>query len=1366
MPKSLAGAKPKFNFGTTEFNPQFVNDIDKALYITAQDKKSSSDDLYRQFLQDNGFTNEQINQYGTGLKKFMLTQAQTAINNGEIGGPLPIDYMRVVVPNEYRSIIGLSQTPTKSAQIAPVQTPEGPGTVVTTTPSPKQTPAVPVAGITEQGPSSDTDFQIGNYSRQQFEGAIPGVVDVIRTIHANLYPGTRLNLSVNNNIGVNTFGRYTPDLDLQKVVSKPELTIEINLSAIRKQMSKEKDQQRFLLKTLFHELSHPLQYTWLNTVDKKTFEAILKQYIKERNPSAAHRAALYNMLADGRKDIDAKYRAQLLKSIGLNNDVDLQLFLLDKNKVAPIGSGDILNDNYIRSFNEWVAEQGAKWMTKELKSIVPQTVFEKFQKSVLDGLRRMYKAVSEALGIKFREGAFEKMLREVYGKKTTTPPVKSYEEFGRSSKEYKDIITRVVNGRAYKSQELNFVGVTPTDVDQNVKEPPVPTGPAAQQPTKTYNDLKYLLAPDDKSMTGFVGRTLRSIVGAEPGESISRAFVRNVVNSNIPFLERDDLRNLGKFIEGLMNSTGRVMGTVLISPMGYNRATKSFYFHSGPDDKALKDIFAKVGTKYAEQFQLVALAARELALRKERGVYVKGNNGETVLPDGITKLSNKDLQDVVNSANPIVKEALAEFQKFNDKMIEMSVQAGLIPRNLAERFKTLMYTPMYRVQEQAMKDDPNIGIFGGIIDALKDPQGVTAYKNKVGSLETGSINGNFYENVLRNYNAIVSAAVRNVAYQETANTLTKIARNGGDTTIAEVFDKPSQGTIQYRVNGEDRYMKIYDPSMFQAIAALSPQQKNVFIRAMGWFTDLLRKGVTSTPPFQLRNLIRGLVELKIKTGMPITSILRDTLDGARDTWRKGDAYRDILGDTGFGGFGFGSGSVDQAAYLQRLYKSRELSWTQWQKYPNAFMRLFDVMESLGEITEMAPRIAYYNYLRRNGVSKNDATWESVNLVNYHRHGAGNGVLGNAVSNLIPLIPFLTARIQGLYRLTEKGTEGGKTAFGRKLEKEDVLGIPKAILSRGMVVLAINAMVNMMYGDDDWYKKLSVKDRLSNMYVKVGDAIVVLPRAFEVGELFGGIPTLAFDSMRKQNGNDVTQGFLQFLSNTFMVEPIPQAFKPIAELVANKNFYTGLPIENLSDKRSPKEERFDEYTSSLAKMAGHIGKYVELSPKQIDTLLRGYLGTTATLFLGTFDALMGSAGTKPQGIFGDPNTLTGAVANLTGVASILKDQSQLNNKFIGDFYEVKQKVTEVVQSMNDAATRNDTETIKSRIEQMPQARGLFTSFNAAGEQLSKINKQMEIIRSRNDMTPDQKTQTLEQLRTTKGRIAEQMVMAAERVGVTR
>ena len=1350
LPKNLAGAKPMFGFGTAQFQPMFANGVDKALFITAGAKKSAKDAQYRGFLKDLGFTDQQINTYGKDIRSYMKDQAKTLIENEKSGGPLPVDYMRTVHPDAYSNITKGVLTPTPTAPKAPPVAGKPPVAkkppVAPIAPQlPPPTPLVtPAPGLKPKA----TRIDVSPLSEKELNNALPGVVDVARTLIQGFFPGTHFRIE--STTIPNALGRAETMMGYG-VSGMPQYVIKLDLNKIKGLAGDSVTAKQYLLKTLFHELSHPLEFTWISAADDKTFQEVIDQYVKQRNPSSVERFFLLQAVRNPLKLEDPGFTDATLKAAGLTRE-QYEIFKKSTTKTVTTAAGEgvrktAVGKDYQRSFSEWIAEQGARWMTKELKGLVPKTTFEKFQKSVLDGLKRLYRDISKMLGIVPREGAFEKLLRDIYGNRISTPP--AYLTSGNRPGS-KNIINSSVDP-AISTSENSIIG-RDSEAEAVAKETPEQrkVRERIEKLPPGMREYAGITQREDNSISGWFNGLFRNFAGANQGETLGRALLRNTVLSNLPFLERADTRNLGKFLESHQNSTGRVMGIVSMGPLGYNPSTKSFFYHNTPSDKPLLKIFEKIGVEKMDQAQLVFLAQRELALRAagQKGLNVLGKDGKPLTDD--------KLRQIIAAADPAVIEASKEFQKFNDKMVEMAVQTGLIPRDLAERFKTLMYTPMYRYQDEELKRNPNITLGGDIYDAIKNPEGVNAFNKTLGG--GGAVYADLYENMLRNYNSIVSAAVRNVAYRETADTLTKLMKNGGDTTIAEIVDKPADGTISFRVNGQDKHMVIHDPAMFQAIAALSPQEKSAFMRAASHFTGILRTGVTATPPFQLRNTIRGLVELKIKTGMPVFEIIRGFMGGVTDTWNKGDAYRTIVAQTGFGGFGFGSGYKNQADYMKRVYLSREKPLNAW----NGFLRAFDKLEGMGEITEMAPRIAYYNYLKRRGMSDADAAWEAVNLVNYHRHGAGNGVLGNVISNLIPLTPFLTARIQGLYRLLENGTEGAP----KSLVGKGVIGIPAAIVTRGLMVTIINAGINAMYGDEDWYKKLSVKDRLANMYLKVGDTVVVLPRAYEVGELFGGLPTLMLDSIRKKDGNDIAMGTAELMKKTFLFEPVPQAFKPLAELVANKNFYTGQPIESLSDKRSPKEERFDEYTSSVAKFAGQLAPYTGLSPKQVDTLIRGYLGTSATLFLGTVDSLVSTGGTRPQGVFGDPTSIAGVVGNVSGLTSILKTESQLNNKFVGDFYEIKQKVTEVVQSMNDAAARGDMATVRERLAETPQAKGLYTAFNAAAARLSEINRQMEVIRSNPRFDADKKTELLEQLRLAKGRLSEQMVLAAEKVGVTR
>lgn len=1324
LPAPLKGAKPRYSFGTAQFMPQFQNPVDMALYITAQPTKSKQDEGYRDFLKQVGFTEPEIKQFGTSIREHIKGLAKEQIDGGVTSGPLPVDYMRTVHGPTYEKIVTKSGLPEAPRPAAPAPQPAAPAA-----PAPK--PATPAA----QPPvlQQPAPFKVQPAVRTRLEKAAPGATRLLYELHSRLYPGR--SMEIKSTTAQDVYGRMRTATLPDKGMA--EFTLYMNFDKIERDFG---DKGRaYFLKTLFHEFAHPIQYTWVASADRATIDAVVQQYIKERNPTALQRVGLVNFLRNNAEGMegDAALDA-LLKRSGLTKENYLRFSksLLDKGN---FDQGAATSD-YMRSFPEWVAEKGAQWLTKDLEGLVPQTVFEKFQKQILDGLRRVYSEVARLLGIQPTEGAFEQLLRDVYGKKVVAPRPRTDTSLGNIPK---NLLNREPG--LFSAENMDRVpGPDTTSEEAKKRQAEIAKSPEVGGP------LSLLTQPEDKSVAGRTKSILADMFGALPGESLGRAFVRNSISSMVPFLERAETRNLGIMLENLMSSTGRVMGAVTINPPTYSKE-KGVGIYGGDDVKPLIKIFEKVGNAKMPEAQRIAIAQRILAERAAgRDLKFYDAQGKEI------PLTTEYLREEIKKADPVVLEALKEFDKFNGKIVDFAVDTGLIPRSLGERFKTLMYTPFYRAQDQALEENPNITLGGGIYEAIKDPNGINTFNKAVNA--GGAIHGNLYENVLRNVNAIISAGLKNVAYQETAATLTKLRRRGGDTTIAEVVDKPVDETIQFRVGGADRYMRIHDPAMFQAVASLSPKQKDAFVRAAGKVTEITRRGITATPPFQLRNLIRALVELKVKTGMPVFDILYGTVQGMKDTWRQGDAYRDILGQTGFGGFGFGSGYRDQASYMQRVYKSREEPLNAW----NGFIRAFDRLERVGELTEMGPRIAYYNYLKKSGVSDKDAAWEAVNLVNYHRHGAGNGMIGTAITYLIPLVPFLTARIQGLYRLAETGTRGAP----KSLIGNGVAGIPTAIVTRGLMVTAINMGVNMMYGEEDWYKKLSEKERLSNMYVKVGDVVVALPRSFEIGELFGGLPTLLVDNIRKGEGNDFARGLSEMLFKTFMVEPIPQFAKPLAEVYFNKNMYTGQPIENLADKNKLVELRYDEYTSSFAKMAAHLTKYVGLSPKEIDQLLRGYFGTAATLFLGTVDSLVSQGGTRPGGIFGDPQSVTGVVGNLTGVTAILKTESQLNNRFVGDFYKLKEEVTQVVRAMDDAVQKQDINSLRSYAEANPAARPLYTAFNSVAARLTKINGQMDAIRDNPTLTPDQKMAQLERLRKLKGDTAQQAVELASKMGVAR
>ena len=88
LSRELKGAKPRYGYRNANYTVSLPTDIDLALYITAQEKKSKRDTEYRQFLSDNGFTDAQIASEGAKVRGRIKAIARAAYDSDITDGPL------------------------------------------------------------------------------------------------------------------------------------------------------------------------------------------------------------------------------------------------------------------------------------------------------------------------------------------------------------------------------------------------------------------------------------------------------------------------------------------------------------------------------------------------------------------------------------------------------------------------------------------------------------------------------------------------------------------------------------------------------------------------------------------------------------------------------------------------------------------------------------------------------------------------------------------------------------------------------------------------------------------------------------------------------------------------------------------------------------------------------------------------------------------------------------------------------------------------------------------------------------------------------------------------------------------------------
>ena len=591
--------------------------------------------------------------------------------------------------------------------------------------------------------------------------------------------------------------------------------------------------------------------------------------------------------------------------------------------------------------------------------------------------------------------------------------------------------------------------------------------------------------------------------------------------------------------------------------------------------------------------------------------------------------------------------------------------------------------------------------------------------------------------------------------QKTADALDKASAMDGPKSWGRKAKEGETGQmITFYRNGEKVLYKIDDPALWTAVAGLTAKQKESFVKGLEMVGGILRAGVTIPPGFQLANLWRGKIDAYVKTGIPVyrfdqtVKAMRDVYANDKDTQR----FKII---TGMGGYLYGADAESLANTLKRGYRLKEPGGPIMQQIGDRLNQAVTALEKTGEASEMAERIVIMRKLMAEGVSEREAAFQGLNLINFGRRGAGGSpVMSYLVNFLIPTIPFLNARIQGLARLIEDPNTPGTV-------KAEAF---KEIFARGMLVTAGSVTLGLLAMQDDRWEDESVIEKVTNDIIYIGDVKIRIPKAFEIGALFGTIPVMTLDAIRQERANDLAQAVGHIFVNTFSFNIVPQGLLPVLEVIGNYDSFRAAPIEGISLQRLPTELRAYESTPEIYKfLSRNGGSFIGLSPLEIQQLIEGYLGTMATNVIATTDTLLSATGAipeKPSGVFGNP--FVSSTASILGLNRFVREDGAGASRFVSDFYEMRRDLDQTYTAMRDAAERGQTERVNELMQEKGKALSYRTYFNNVARQLSEVNKAIDTVRF-SQMDSDAKKERLKELRKTKVRLTQQIVTSARSSG---
>lgn len=598
---------------------------------------------------------------------------------------------------------------------------------------------------------------------------------------------------------------------------------------------------------------------------------------------------------------------------------------------------------------------------------------------------------------------------------------------------------------------------------------------------------------------------------------------------------------------------------------------------------------------------------------------------------------------------------------------------------------------------------------------------------------------------------------RSISNQE-KQTLIKGLKDGladGDGKLRPEYTTSKPGAVKTMRNGQPIYFDVSrDPLLFESIMSigyLGPKSK--FLDVARDFKNILQAGVTMSPAFKVRNLIRDSVQSAAVSPIGL-NIAGNVIQGINLTKKDNPDYISAL--AGGGIFNFGSSMEgDQAKLIKRLIKNGVDSnniWNTEAKITAGMSKAWKAYQDWGNKSEAANRMALYKQLRDKGLSHLEASFQARDLLDFSMQGSWP-----ALRLVTQVVPFLNARIQGLYKLGRDGIiPTGRVLYNSVTGKEsDLTDKEKAqqfsVVSSAVVLASL--MLYMTFKDDDDYKKREQWDRDNFWWFKLPgmEAAIRIPKPFEIGA-FGTLAERTAEQIfdKDAEGRVFEQSLKRMLTDTFAINPMPQMFKPLVDLYANKDSFTGAPIETAGMERLSKAERIASGTSPLAIALSKVSNVflpesMETSPVQADYAIKAYFGWLgATISATSHYAVMPFA----KGAYPDHNWTD------TISMGFVKTLPSTQSGYVTAFYENMKLIEQSYADMRHYAEIGESEKVQKIIEEQGDKIAMAKFYDKTAKDMSKLRQVISFIQSDQTMTGAAKREEIDRLKILIGDLAKQ------------
>jgi hypothetical protein len=499
-------------------------------------------------------------------------------------------------------------------------------------------------------------------------------------------------------------------------------------------------------------------------------------------------------------------------------------------------------------------------------------------------------------------------------------------------------------------------------------------------------------------------------------------------------------------------------------------------------------------------------------------------------------------------------------------------------------------------------------------------------------------------------------------------------------------------------DGVQKFYNVDDAAVAQAFMGLEP----VIFPAIKYFantSNFLRHAVTRMPLFPVVQIFNDSYNAMFVSGLKNPfGLLKEIAKEVVATTKGTSETRNKLIQAGILETHDYNALNEAEAIGQRLNLNE----------PGAWAKLARNLDRFSSASDNVIRQGIYNQSRKEGLSHEAAMEKAAEVVNFRR------VSGNETMQLLSrIVPFFNA-------YTQVASVAVKTLTGRGISPQERDVAAKTLIATTTKVMLLSMMYSMAVGDDeDYLKKNRVsRDRMFMIPGSGGFGIPIRMDAFAIPKLAGEYGYQLMSDSMFTDAKMFRESMARAIKGSIMPpsEGVPQLIRPALGVMMNYDAFQDREIINATMRRLDPERQYTKTTSEMAKALGAMSG---MSPLNIDFLLRGYLGSVATLTsLATNDAITAVRGGPPR----PDRSIGDIISGLPNMGAMMSREE--NTAVLTDFYEVARDVNKAV------------DTLSSMKYASPEAKQAYREEHkkelALKGQVQAINKQLTVLKRREQM----------------------------------